>query len=57
MKELIYLQAINEAIREEMSRDEKVFVIGEDVQASTFGVTRKLVQVGEFLENKQIISR
>ena len=44
MKELIYLQAINEAIREEMSRDEKVFVIGEDVQASTFGVTRKLVQ-------------
>jgi pyruvate/2-oxoglutarate/acetoin dehydrogenase E1 component len=44
MKELMYLQAINEAIDEEMNKDEKVFVIGEDVQAATFGITRGLVQ-------------
>ncbi len=43
MRELPYVQAINEAIAEEMARDETVFVIGEDVQASTFFVTRGLV--------------
>jgi len=43
MPEIMYLQAINQAIDEEMARDEKVFVIGEDVQAATFGITRKLV--------------
>ena len=44
MPELYYGQAINQAISEEMERDEKVFVIGEDVQTGTFGITRKLVQ-------------
>ncbi len=44
MRELPYVQAINEAIAEEMARDESVFIIGEDVQASTFFVTRGLVQ-------------
>lgn len=44
MAEIIYLQAINQAISEEMNRDERVFVIGEDVQAATFGITRNLVQ-------------
>lgn len=44
MQELMYLQAINQAIDEEMDRDKKVFVIGEDVQAATFGITRGLVQ-------------
>ncbi|MBI5284190.1 MAG: alpha-ketoacid dehydrogenase subunit beta [Chloroflexi bacterium] len=39
-----YMQAINQAIAEEMARDERVFVIGEDVQASTFFVTRGLVE-------------
>ena len=43
MPEIMYLQAINQAIDEEMARDERVFVIGEDVQAATFGITRKLV--------------
>ena len=43
MKEIRYLRAINEAISEEMDRDEKVFVIGEDVTASAFGITRGLV--------------
>jgi len=44
MKELIYLQAINEALEEEMRRDETVFIIGEDVQAGTFMTTAGLVQ-------------
>lgn len=44
MREIPYLVAINEALAEEMRRDERVFVIGEDVQAGTFGVTRGLVQ-------------
>ena len=44
MKEIRYIQAINEAIAEEMERDETVFVIGEDVQAGTFMATTGLVQ-------------
>ena len=31
MKDIRYIWAINEALREEMERDEKVFLIGEDV--------------------------
>lgn len=31
MKELTYVQALNEALREEMQRDERVFLIGEDI--------------------------
>ncbi len=44
MRELLYLQAINEALAEEMTRDESVFVLGEDVQAGTFATTSGLVQ-------------
>jgi pyruvate dehydrogenase E1 component beta subunit len=44
MRELPFVLAINEALREEMQRDEKVFIIGEDVQAGTFGATSGLVQ-------------
>jgi pyruvate/2-oxoglutarate/acetoin dehydrogenase E1 component len=44
MRQLPYLQAINEALSEEMVRDEKVFIIGENVQQSTFFVTAGLVQ-------------
>jgi len=32
VREITYLQAIHEAVDEEMSRDEKVFVFGEDVR-------------------------
>src|SRR2546426_6453373 len=43
-KELSYLEAIREALLEEMRRDPKVFVLGEDVGAygGAFGVTQGL---------------
>lgn len=46
MKETRYIKAINEALHEEMVRDESVFVIGEDVGApgGAFGGTRGLLQ-------------
>ena len=31
MREITFLQAINEAIDEEMKRDPKVFILGEDI--------------------------
>mgnify|MGYP000974079994 CR=1 FL=1 len=33
MRELTYLEAIREALREEMARDERVFLLGEDIAA------------------------
>ena len=38
-----YLQAITEALAEEMARDPKVILFGEDVEASVMGDTRGLV--------------
>ena len=43
MRQIMYLQAINEALAEELARDEKVFLIGEGVQTGTFGTTNGLV--------------
>ncbi|MEO8257617.1 MAG: alpha-ketoacid dehydrogenase subunit beta [Acidobacteriota bacterium] len=45
-KELSYLEAIREALAEEMRRDAKVFVLGEDVGAygGAFGVTQGLYE-------------
>ena len=44
MRELTYLEAIREALAEEMRRDAKVFVLGEDVgvYGGAFGVTQGL---------------
>jgi len=44
MKQLPYIMAINEALAEEMARDEKIFIIGEDVQAGVFRASSGLVQ-------------
>ena len=45
MKEIMFLQGINEALREEMERDERVFLMGEDVQLSPMGQTAGLVEM------------
>lgn len=44
MATVTYLEAINEALTEEMERDEKVFVMGEDVTWSLMGATAGLVE-------------
>lgn len=46
MAEMTYSQAINEALSEEMLRDEKVYILGEDVGAfgGCFGVTTGLLE-------------
>ncbi len=44
MKEIRYIQAINQALAEEMERDETVFIIGENVQSGVFGASRDLVE-------------
>src|SRR5918912_1390881 len=53
-KELSYLEAIREALVEEMRRDPKVFVLGEDVgpYGGAFGVTQGLYD--EFGESRVI---
>jgi len=44
MRKITYRQALNEALREEMLRDERVFIMGEDVgiYGGAYGVTRGL---------------
>ena len=46
MKEITYRQALNEAFDEEMTRDEKVFIFGEDVAiyGGAYGVTAGLLE-------------
>jgi pyruvate dehydrogenase E1 component beta subunit len=46
MPELRYVRAITEALAEEMARDERVILLGEDIGApgGTFGATRGLYQ-------------
>lgn len=44
MKEIAFAQAINEALDEEMARDEAVYVIGEDISIGLFGTTAGLIQ-------------
>jgi acetoin:2,6-dichlorophenolindophenol oxidoreductase subunit beta len=38
------LQAMNKALREALAEDERVFVIGEDIEAGTFGLTLGLLE-------------
>lgn len=47
MRELTFGEAINEALREEMARDERVYLIGEDIRVGygggAFGVSKGLL--------------
>ncbi len=54
MREITYAEAIREALRQEMQRDERVFLIGEDigVYGGAFGVTLGLLE--EFGEERVI---
>ncbi len=54
MKEIRYVRAITEALREEMVRDESVFIIGEDVGVGggSFSATRGLLE--EFGEKRVV---
>lgn len=46
MREITYLEAVREALTQEMERDERVFIIGEDVgvYGGAFGVTLGMVE-------------
>lgn len=52
MREITYAEAIREALRQEMQRDERVFLMGEDlgIYGGAFGVTSGLVD--EFGEER-----
>ncbi len=50
MREIRYIEAINETLRQEMRRDPRVFVLGEDVRQGAFGQTSGLLQ--EFGEKR-----
>ncbi|MEM7537251.1 MAG: alpha-ketoacid dehydrogenase subunit beta [Chloroflexota bacterium] len=54
MRKTTYIQAVNEAMREEMRRDERVFLIGEDIghYGGLFRVTRNILD--EFGEGRVI---
>jgi acetoin:2,6-dichlorophenolindophenol oxidoreductase subunit beta len=41
--QMTWLQAANQALREEMARDDRVFLMGEDVEAALFGLSAGLV--------------
>jgi pyruvate dehydrogenase E1 component beta subunit len=43
MRDIGFIQAINEALAEEMERDPSVFIMGEDVRLGAFGATRGLI--------------
>ncbi|MBI4640550.1 MAG: alpha-ketoacid dehydrogenase subunit beta [Candidatus Tectomicrobia bacterium] len=46
MRKITFMDALNEAIREEMERDERVFLMGEDIgrPRGAFGVTKGLFE-------------
>lgn len=52
MRVLTYRDALREAIREEMLRDERVFILGEDIAGygGTYAVSKGLVE--EFGEKR-----
>lgn len=55
MREIEFIKAVNEALDEEMERDEKVFLIGEDIgnYGGVFGATKGLFKKYGFKRVKQ----
>ena len=51
MAEKFFVQAINDAIVEEMRHDESVFIMGEDIRKAVYGATANLLE--EFGESRQ----
>ncbi len=45
MRSLWYLKAVSEALRQEMERDPKIIVLGEDVRQSLRGITKGFVDL------------
>lgn len=56
MREITYAQALNEALREELLRDDRVFLMGEDIGVfgGAFAVTRGLIQ--EFSDERVVVT-
>ena len=56
MKQMTYVEALREALKEEMERDENVFILGEEValHGGCFGITSGLLS--QFGENRVIDS-
>ncbi|HIF11484.1 MAG TPA: alpha-ketoacid dehydrogenase subunit beta [Dehalococcoidia bacterium] len=50
MPETVFVNAINQALHEEMERDESVFIMGEDIKRSIYGATMGLLE--EFGEKR-----
>ena len=43
-RDITLTQALNEAMREEMRADERVFIMGEDIQSGVYGASAGLAQ-------------
>ena len=50
MSQMVFIEAINQAIAEEMRRDESVYIMGEDIRRAVYGATADLL--GEFGEKR-----
>jgi pyruvate/2-oxoglutarate/acetoin dehydrogenase E1 component len=48
VRQLSYLEAFREALAEEMRRDERVFIMGEDVSSSSYDSSATAGLIGEF---------
>ena len=42
MAQTVFVEAINQALIEEMERDESVFIMGEDIRRAVYGATAEL---------------
>jgi pyruvate dehydrogenase E1 component beta subunit len=43
MAQTVFIEAINQAISEEMARDENVYIMGEDIRRAVYGATQDLL--------------